>query len=176
MMNVERDPVSEKLSALLDDELSVSDARTLLSKMANDSSASHKWRRYNLAREAMQQKTVLLTDANFADRVSKLIQDEPIAFSPRAKSEVRLEKIFTYAIAASLALAAVLVARSFVVNPESGAAMIAMNAKSASSVMTASVKDRDLDEYLTLHDETTYLSGSQGMLPTIRLVSGSNSR
>ena len=175
-MNVDRDPVSEKLSALMDNELSVSDARILLGKMANDSNASQKWRRYNLAREAMLQKNVLLTDAGFAERVAKLIQDEPVAFSPRAKSEVRLEKIFTYAIAASLALAAVLVARSFVANPESGAAMVAMNVKGSSSVMTASVKDRDLDEYLTLHDETTYLSGSQGMLPTIRLVSGSNAR
>ena len=65
-MNVDRDPVIEKLSALMDNELSVSDARTLLGKMANDSNASQKWRRYNLAREAMLQKNVLLTDAGFA--------------------------------------------------------------------------------------------------------------
>ena len=175
-MNVDRDPLSEKLSALMDDELSVSDARTLLGKMAKDSDLSHKWRRYTLTREAMLHKNILLTDVGFADRVAQRIQEEPVAFSPRAKSEVRLEKIFTYAIAASLSLAAVLVAKSFVANPGSGAEMIAMNAKGSSSVMTASVKDRDLNEYLTLHDETTYLSGAQGMLPTIRLVSGSNSR
>ena len=50
-------------------------------------------------------------------------------------------------------------------------AQVELNAPTLKASMEPELRD-----YLTMHNESAYLAGAQGMLPSIRLVSGSASR
>ena len=172
-MNLHDDKLNERLSALLDDELNRSESVEVFRALAQDAEAQKKWHRLSIAREALHAQKVFAPDLGFADRVSAVLSEEPTVLAPK-KSSVRVyEKALTYALAASLAVMAVFVARSLTdYAPGRGSELLAKVQLQGSNVQTAAV-DTELNDYLAMHDETTYLSGSQGMLPSIRLVSGS---
>ena len=165
----------EQLSALLDDELGYTESLTLLKRLEADPALSAKLHWYAVAKELMHSARPLLPDTGFVDRVQAALAAEPVVLAPRVVRHKVREKTATFALAASLAMLAVLVGRSIThYAPVDGGALLAQAELNAPVVSAA--QDPALRDYLTMHNESAYLSGAQGLLPSIRLVSGSASR
>jgi len=165
--------INERLSALLDDESGKVESLALFRKLENDHELAARWNRYSLAKEVMQSPKAMVVDLGFVDRVHAALEAEPAILAPRVVRHRFREKAVTLALAASIAMLAVLVGRSVnVYSPIKSSELLAQNESSVSSLPVVAA-DPHLKDYLAMHNETTYLAGSQGMLPSIRLVSGS---
>jgi sigma-E factor negative regulatory protein RseA len=160
----------------MDDEANLSDSLKIMKKIQEDPEAHEQWRRYCLIRESLRSSRVLVPDRDFANRISEALAEEPTVLAPRRSPTRRVpERIVTAAMAASLALVAVLVGKSLQdYSPVRGADMLSLSNLMGTSV-NASV-DPEFNDYLVAHYETAYLSGAQGMLPSVRLVSADAGR
>jgi len=167
----------EKLSLLLDGELNKDESLKLLDLVETDPELKRRWRRYCVANAVLQEKSAIVPDKRFVERVSTAVAKEPTILAPPAKARIR-EKVVTRALAAVLAMVAVLVGKSFLEHsPTDGAHLIA-KAQQGTVLAdgNASSMDPDFQDYLVLHNETAYLAGAQGMLPYARLVSSKPTR
>ncbi|MFN5744823.1 MAG: sigma-E factor negative regulatory protein [Methylococcaceae bacterium] len=167
---------NEQLSALLDDELGQRESLALWAEIEHRKALSNKLHRYAVAQRVMQSGRSVLPDAGFVDRIHAAIAEEPAILVPRVVKHKVRERVMTFAMAASLATLAVIVGRS--VNdysPANRTNVLAQVALPEGDLKTA-VADAEIGDYLAMHNETTYLSGAQGMLPSVRLVSGPPSR
>jgi sigma-E factor negative regulatory protein RseA len=166
--------MTENLSALLDEELEYKDSLPLWTRIGQDRALGEKMHRYGIARECMHFERPLLIDMGFADRISQAIAEEPTILAPRAVRRKYRERLATLALAASIAVLAVFVGRSLnEYSPMRANAMLARVDLGASTVQAS--MEPELRDYLTLHNESAYMAGAQGLLPSIRLVSGSAS-
>lgn len=162
---------SEQLSAFLDDALDARSAGKLLDDIGTDDALNAKFRRYQAARMAIRGEGTLVPDADFAKRVSAALDLEPVAFAPRASKQHFRERLATFALAASMAALAIMVVRS--VNhysPDRAGEMLA--GVNLSTPVTKASMEPDLRDYINMHNESAYLSGSQGLMSSVRLVSG----
>jgi sigma-E factor negative regulatory protein RseA len=170
--------LKEKLSLLLDDELDSQESLRLYQRISADPVVRAQWNRYSRISAAMRSGQVLMPDDGFADRISAALADEPTILAPAAlprKQPVR-ERVVTAALAASLALVAVLVAKSFnEYSPVTGPNLLA-TAGSIGPAATQASMAPEFQDYLVAHYETAYLAGAQGMLPSVRLASNGSTR
>jgi sigma-E factor negative regulatory protein RseA len=164
-----------KLSALLDNELGYHESLSLMARIESDKDLSGKLHRYAVVNEYMKSNSPLVPDLGFVERVHAALAEEPVVLAPRALRKPVGEKAATYAIAASMAVIALLAGRSLTDYSPERAGQLLAKAELTTPVTQASMEP-DLRDYLALHNESTYLSGGQGMMPSIRLVSGSVGR
>lgn len=160
----------EKLSALLDSELGEGDSISLYQEIGRDSELARQYHRLAVAKAYLQGQKPVIQDAGFASRVQSALREEPVVLAPTAVRKHYREKLATFALAASMAALAVMVGRSVSQYTPDRAGELLAQVNLTSPVMKASMEP-DLREYLTLHNESSYLSGSQGVLPSVRLVS-----
>jgi sigma-E factor negative regulatory protein RseA len=169
------DSLKEKLCLLLDGELGQDESLALLSRIETDPALQAQWRRYRLIGEAMRSKDALLPDSRFVDRIGTALADEPTVLVPMPAKRRYREKAVTAALAASLATVAVLAGKSLSdYSPMRGPELLA-KADLGGSNGQSSI-DPEFRDYLVTHYETAYLSGTQGMLPSVRLVSSGSTR
>ncbi|MGZ8216040.1 RseA family anti-sigma factor [Methylomagnum sp.] len=165
--------LKEKLSLLLDDELDSQESLRLFERVEKDSAVRAQWNRYSRISAAMRSGQILMADDGFADRLNAALADEPTILAPTAlprKRQTR-ERLVTTALAASLALVAVLVAKSFnEYSPVNGSNFLAMADLMGPSSTQATMAP-EFQDYLVAHYGTAYLAGAQGMLPSVRLAS-----
>lgn len=162
--------VKERISMLLDEELSVEESLGLLERIENDPELATNWRRYCIISETIRDGNGLLPDDSFVSRVSAAIAQEPTVLAPRANRQNGRERVVTAALAASLAVVAVLVGKSLNdYSPVRGPDFLAHTGFVESNV--ESPLEPDFRDYLVTHYETAYLAGVNGMLPSIRLLS-----
>jgi sigma-E factor negative regulatory protein RseA len=167
--------VKEKLCLLLDGEMGPEESLRMLDRIEGDSELKEQWRRYCLITETMRSGRVLMPDANFVDRVSAALADEPTVLAPTHGKRRIPEKVVTAALAASLVLVAVVVGRSLsAYSPVRGADLFA--SADLTTHPARSPVDPEVRDYLVTHYETAYLAGAQGMLPSVRLVSSDSIR
>jgi len=171
------DSLKQKLSLMLDDELGRDESLKLLAGIESDPALRVQWHRYNLVGMALRSQSSLVPDSGFVDRISAALADEPTILAPQAaKSATRRDmgyrdKAVTLALAASLAAVAVMVGQSLHdYSPMNGPNVIGQAGDTQASV------DPEFRDYLVAHYETAYLSGAQGMLPSVRLVSSGSPR
>lgn len=164
----------QQISELLDQELETGQSVRLLQNLESDPELAKRWKRYSLISEAMRSSRVVVPGDDFVAQVSQKLADEPVSFAPGAlKRRSVSDRIVTAALAASLAVVAVMVARSVNEYPEvQGQIQTAAN-----TILPANDQDdARLREYFVMHNETAYLSGAQGMLPYVRLASVKSGR
>jgi sigma-E factor negative regulatory protein RseA len=101
----------ENLSAAMDGELSKEELRFLLRRLDHDTSLLHVWTRYHVAGDGLRQQLPPLAGSGFAARVMQLIEDEQAAsqVAPHRRDWLRLS--VGGAIAASVAVAALMVSQ-----------------------------------------------------------------
>jgi sigma-E factor negative regulatory protein RseA len=166
---------NEPLSAFLDQELGFHESLSLLKRLQAEPDLNAKLHRYAVAKEIMHSAHSVIPDVAFVSRIHDALAEEPIVLAPRAIRSKFRERTATLALAASMAMLAVLVGRSVnQYSPIKGGELLAQVELSAPAVKAS--MEPDLRDYLNMHNESAYLSGSQGMLPSIRLVSHSASR
>jgi sigma-E factor negative regulatory protein RseA len=110
-LNVMSDANMENLSSAMDGELSKEELRFLLRRLDHDTSLLQVWTRYHVAGDSLRQQLPPLAGAGFAARVMQLIEDEQAAsqVAPHRRDWLRLS--VGGAIAASVAVAALMVSQ-----------------------------------------------------------------
>ena len=159
---------NEQLSALLDDELDSRSAISALGRMDKDRDLERQYHRFAVASEIMRSRKAVVPDVDFISRVQSAIAEEPTILAPRAVKHAKREKIVSFALAASVLAVAVLGHSVSRFSNEQ-----APNLLARAEPVAVSKNDPEFRAYLAMHNETSYLSSSQGMLPSVRLVSGS---
>jgi sigma-E factor negative regulatory protein RseA len=171
-----------RLSLLLDGELHARDNPRLLDKIETDAELKAAWGRYHLIGDVMRASGRVAVDQDFAARVSAAVRAEPTALAPKRSSKAPGDlrsRIAHFALAASLAAAAVLVGKSLTdhageLNAGPQAVAQAPVGQPTPQAVENTAEAR-FNDYLLMHNETAYLAGSAGMLPYARLVgSGSD--
>ncbi|GLQ45606.1 hypothetical protein GCM10007862_06570 [Dyella lipolytica] len=101
----------ETLSAAMDGELSREELRFLLRRLDHDASLLQVWSRYHVAGEGLRRQLPPMAGSGFASRVMQLIEDEQAASSITPKRRDWLRLSVGGAIAASVAVAALMVSQ-----------------------------------------------------------------
>jgi sigma-E factor negative regulatory protein RseA len=170
------DDLKQKLSLLLDGELSKNDSLALMSRIEQDAELRKQWHRYSLVSQVMQSGKILPVDERFVDKVRNALVNEPAILAPRPEKHRYREKTITAALAASLAVVGVLVGKSISeYSPVRGPELLAQTELSEPDD-TRLTGDPQFQDYLVTHSETAYLAGAPGMLPYARLVTYDFSR
>jgi sigma-E factor negative regulatory protein RseA len=74
----------QRLSALMDAEMSHPDISGELQKLARNSSSHETWQRYHLIGDAMRQELGPVVDVGLSAAISKRLESEPVVFAPAA--------------------------------------------------------------------------------------------
>jgi sigma-E factor negative regulatory protein RseA len=108
--------INEQLSALMDGELERDQTRFLLKRMVAEADLSQRWSRYHVARQTLRRQEVLVLPVDFADRVMGRIEVEPAAQTRSQPAWLRWGA--GGAIAASVAVAALMVTQPQTAGPD----------------------------------------------------------
>lgn len=164
--------MKEKLSALVDAELSEHEERQVLERLKTDPALRATWDRYHLIRAAMTRQLEALAPQGLAQRVSSQIETR----EPRV-SRLRFWPLAGgFAAAASVAAVAIFVTQTFVVAPSSlatnsaGALAPVLTASNAAPASTPAPPPGERLNYLVGHNEFMPTGGMGGMLPYARVV------
>jgi len=90
------DELNQKISQLLDDDLSAGEAFSILKKMRHDAQAEATWRRYATMGYALKSQQWVIPEGRFVDRVSNALANEPIYFLPPVKKEHQKERQLSF--------------------------------------------------------------------------------
>ena len=169
-MNEDR---KERISALVDDEISLRD----VADITTDSEAKDLFARYALISDAIRGDAPSGLGDSLLERVRSDLAAEPIALAPKQRKE-GWKPVTGLALAASVATVAILGLRAIETPPQP-------DLVAGRSVQTTSTSNRwdveqpaveaKLNEYLVNHSEYTGY-GVQGMLPYARIVSYDSSQ
>jgi sigma-E factor negative regulatory protein RseA len=178
----------ERLSALVDDEISSSEISMEINKLSNNSPNRDIWSRYHLIGDAMRGETGSLYNPGLAEAISRKLEDEPVVLAPAAikhRPGLRKRSYTGVAVAASLAAVAVVMAPQLI-NPEGSeapSANIAATQEPAKQTLYVAedgtrwellkkpeVESR-LNAYLVNHQERSPSSNIKGIMPFATFVS-----
>ena len=98
----------ERISALVDDELSSFESRRLVDELVADSALKRRWGRYHLIGDVLRDEVYLKADDDFAAGVMERIKDEAVPSLPLINTNAWLKPVAGVAIAASVASVSVL--------------------------------------------------------------------
>ena len=141
--------MKSKISALIDGELTRQEAESVLDALRGEGEARDEWRRYHLIGDAMRDPRMLSGD--FAARVARRIEREPVVLAPAATRKPAARPAWTFALAASLAVAFV-GGSTFLIMRQQGAEAPPQVAQSPQPEAMAQVAPPDsVDDYLRVH-------------------------
>ncbi|HKQ30316.1 MAG TPA: sigma-E factor negative regulatory protein [Burkholderiales bacterium] len=163
--------MSEKLSALMDNELSELDERRLLKELEGDAELRATWDRYHVMRAALRKEDLSRAPVGVADAVARALGAEPERRRSFTKGLGKWAGGF--AIAASVATVAVLSVQSLLAPKDADSiaqTTPAVSTVAAKSEGTAPVANSPLNTYLVEHGEVTPSAGMGNMLPYVRTV------
>jgi len=167
----------EKISALMDSELSAQETHQAMLRLGDTSDARESWATYHLIGDVMRGQA---TGIDIADRVASALQNEPTVLAPRRASQPA--KAFTYALSAAASVSAIAVVGWMAFSTGSIAPPHAELAKagapgvqvSAEPQLVSAPSDSQMNEYLLAHQGVSPSSGLQGVAPYIRTISIAN--
>jgi sigma-E factor negative regulatory protein RseA len=141
-----KDKLNEKVSALLDNELSDRETASVLTQLSQDDELRLKWERYQMIGDVMRGEALNLQAGEISERVKEQIDNEPAIISIPKKSKAKSRKsnwikpAAGAALAASVATVVVLNAPGLLGLNETGQPITAANIKknSAQPVVTVS--------------------------------------
>ena len=159
--------LNQKISQLIDNEISPGEALSLLHKMQTQSRLLDKMFRYEAISHALKSEVYLSPPSDFTERVRQQIQHEPAYLLPQHKPFLRSYKIL--ALAASIAVVAVIASRSMNAPVETfQAPAIAVAEPPAQESPPLSVSAQQLEQeqvnmrfndYLRAHSDSVYING-----------------
>jgi sigma-E factor negative regulatory protein RseA len=111
----------ENISAAMDGQLSKDELRFLLRRLDRDASLLDTWARYHVAGDGLRRQLHPVASAGFAARVMEVIEGEQAVVEAAPKRRDWLRLSVGGAIAASVAVAALMVSQPTGTDPEHGA-------------------------------------------------------
>jgi len=170
--------LNQKISQLIDNELSHTEALSLLQKMRKQPQLQDRMSRYEAISHAVRAEVFLSTRADFAERVRQQIQHEPAYLLPQHKPLRRNFKIL--ALAASFAVVAVIASRNMNAPVESfQAPALAVTAQPMPEQPPVTVAVRPIEQdqfntrfndYLQAHSDSMYINGQANFQPYARVT------
>ena len=188
------DKLNEKISALMDDQLSAQEVDALVERMQHDQPLRQCWARYHLIGDALRnnRRNHLLSNINhnLATRVSKIIETEaplPISLETHRHTKTRavpptfFKPLVGMAIAASVAAVAIVsfnmtngvnsAGQQLVMAPLQSKASMMASQPVVAPVTERVVTNSKLADYLEDHNKYSTFATVQGqMLPYVRMV------
>ena len=135
----------ETLSAAMDGELSREELRFLLRRLEHDDSLLEVWGRYHVVGDGLRRQLPTVASSTFATRVMQLIEDEQSASQAAPKQRDWLRLSVGGAIAASVAVAALMISQPTGPDADRPApltANVAPHGKAASAVQSVATSAR----------------------------------
>lgn len=168
--------IKMRISMLMDADLDGRDNPRLIDRLESDAEMKAAWARYTLIGDVMRSPKEPLVNKDFAARISAILDEEPTVLAPKAlKRELPVRpSAVSWALAASLAVAAIMVGKS--VNDHSdlfqsaSAGLLKTQVAAQQAEPAENLAESQFNDYLVMHGETAYMAGSAGMLPHVRLV------
>ncbi len=159
----------QQLSAFIDGELETSTARFLVRRMANERELVACWERWHLTRDCLQRQRVTPLRDDFAERIAAVLAGEANPQSRAGGSVLRWAGGF--AVAASVALAALLIVPTPSGGPAPGAPVAATSAVAApvAEVVPSGLTERDLRPTLGNVAHTVSATGNAPLSPALQL-------
>lgn len=178
------DDIRERLSALVDGELTEYEAVGMLDRLNHDVELKQVWERYHLVSDVMRNNLPRITSADLVGQVRQSLDAEPVAILPMRRRWIGLKPVAGLALAASIAVVAVLAFRGHLGVEEPDGETIARSAE----VQTAPTElagmrwdvdrpdvEQRLNAYLVNHHGHTG-NGMGNMLPYARIVAYNGGR
>ena len=179
---------NEELSALIDGEYE-GNSDKVFDHLIHDQEMKDTWSRYHLIGDCLREQLPEKISNQVSTTVGNSLRNEPTVLAPQKSKQFNLKPLAGFAIAASVAMAAVFsVQNSNEVNSVSTSPTLAVNATAPQSqtfsfpsaqVLPASVRKSDtpeeianqrLNNYLMNHNEYRSNGSMNGILPYVRLV------
>jgi len=178
-MNISKE---EQLSAYMDDELGADSADRLFRSMQEDDALREKWARYHLVRDIVKRETSANLTHNLAERVSMVIDNEPVILAPRQLGRKPVSafarQVAGLAVAASITAITILTIQE--VNKETQPVENQVTvAKSGNTWIRAAGTHWNVDEpsiesqlnaYIVKHNEYATSASMRGMMPYARIA------
>ena len=181
----------EQISALVDGELEHS-APFILNALRDNQEYKKIWHHYHLIGECLRGNLPRHIDMNLADRISRIIQNEPAQITATKSTILTplLKPVIGFAIAASVTVVVILGMKQANMGPAAiPAPTVAVNQKetpanyqlaritaepaiqnNAQNFEANADAQTRLNRYLVNHNEYRSNAGVQGMLPYVRIV------
>lgn len=176
----------EQLSALIDGE---DDSSQTIDDLIHDQEMKETWSRYHLIGDCLRDNLPEGISNQVYNEVSQALSNEPTVLAPQTTKRFNIKPLAGFAIAASVAMAAVFSIQSNnqIAPAVNGGSPIAAATTaqpetfdfSAPQILPASVKmsdtpesiaDQRLNNYLMNHNEYRSSNGMNGILPYVRMV------
>jgi sigma-E factor negative regulatory protein RseA len=162
------EPMNEKLSLLIDDELPSYKALDLLRAVGKDEALQQRLQRYHLISQVLKNEDCYLVHKQFAAKIHQQISGEPYFLIPPKRAAKNWQKI-GLAIAASITLAVVWLAYNYDAQKYSypPSAPMAMNQQAPVELEPLNARFND---YLQAHDNDVYSNHVPRVQPYARVV------
>lgn len=176
----------EQLSALIDGE---HDSNQPIDKLMHNKEMQSTWSRYHLIGDCLRDNLPEQISNQVYNEVNKALSNEPTVLAPTRQKQINLKPLAGFAIAASVAMAAVFTIQNNnqIDSPINSASSIAATSVSQpetfnfsepqvlpasvnASDTPESVADQRLNNYLMNHNEYRSSNGMNGILPYVRIV------
>ncbi|PKM13314.1 MAG: hypothetical protein CVV13_01820 [Gammaproteobacteria bacterium HGW-Gammaproteobacteria-3] len=181
------EPLNQKISQLLDDDLSREEALDILMKLQKQPVLQRKMRRYEAISHALKAEAYIPIQPGFAQAIAASIDEEPVSL-PMRRPLAKPSFWMLPALAASLMAVAVLMPQEthrYDRPPTKPVAIAGNNIESimltepAAPVSMAKVETVEtspaaasrLNKYLQAHNSSRYIDGSANLYPYARVVS-----
>lgn len=177
--------LNQKISQLLDDDLSYEDALNVLTRLQKQPDLQRKMSRYEAISHVLKSEVFIPVQPDFTQRISAEIDKEPTLMVARRKSSVRSYWALS-ALAASVTIVAVWVSQQErQSSPPAGSALMIAQAEKPREVQQreaspSAVYDQPsrpdpvasrLTEYLQAHNSSRYIDGTVNLQPYTQVVS-----
>lgn len=103
------DPLNQKISQFLDDDLGASESLKLLRALENQPELKRTMQRYALINQALKTRPALMADASFSEQLQAKLAKEPVYLLPKRRLRPPIYQKAALALAASLTAVAILV-------------------------------------------------------------------
>lgn len=171
--------MNEKLSALLDGELSREELQQALKEIAANDELSARWSRYHLLRDVLRQELNQVAPADLSRSIAAQLEGEPTVLAPRrlpTRSRV-MQMVTGAALAASVAAVAIVGVRWMAPDDVSAPQYVAA-VENADYLRTTATRwqsvptdvEENLNAYLVEHSEFSPTSSMNGVMSYVRFV------
>jgi sigma-E factor negative regulatory protein RseA len=161
----------EKISQLMDGELSARESRSQIQRLESDPALSDSWETYHLIRDALRNEVDV--GPRFARRLHAQLEKEPAIVAPHTRLSARAVR-YTLPMAAGLAGVAVVGWLALSNAPTTGAGVqtVAQRAgPAAAPAAPAASVDGQVRDYMLAHQEFSPSTAMQGVASYVRTVS-----
>jgi len=177
--------MKQKISELLDDELTDDSSHRVLRDIAEDRELRGVWERYHLISSAIRKELNIVVHPGLADRIAATIDAETVVPMRRRLTDIATPRVAKFAAGLAIAASVAAVAIVSLQPVKSGAPAGQLAERSAASASLTSAQATKperaayrnaLNAFLVEHSEFTPVAGMNGMMSYVRVVGYSNDK